>query len=145
MLKYEDLLDAYEWVSADPTMQNSAFVNRQSGSVHLETDEIDGGDELPGDIEDGKKYIAVPHKSDLQLGKAIVFDFVEDYLPEEIDKVAQYFKRPGAYSKYKDLLERKQLLEAWYRYERTKTFEALFQWATENSIPHNFKISANAA
>ena len=145
MLNYEDLLDAFEWVSADPSMENTAYVNRTSGAVYLDTDEINTDDALPDDIEDGTKYIAVPHKHDLDLGKALVFDFVEEYLPEDVEKVAGYFKRPGAYSKYKDLLDRKQLLEAWYGHERTKTFEALRQWATENSIPQQFKRDANAA
>ena len=144
MLSYEDLLDAYEWVSADSSLQNTAYVDRTLGAVYLDTDEIDGNDALPEDIDDGTKYIAVPHKHDLDLGKALVFDFVEENLPEDVEKVAGYFRRPGAYSKYKDLLERNELLEAWYEFERMKTFEALREWATENSIPHQFEISANA-
>ena len=142
---YEEILDAYEWVSADPSLQNTAYINRTSGAVYLDTDETGADDALPEDIEDGTKYIAVPHKHDLDLGNALVFDFVDEYLPEDLDKVSGYFKRPGAYSKYKDLLERKQLLEACYGYERKKTFEALCQWATENSIPQQFKLSTNAA
>ena len=145
MLSYEDLLDAYEWVSADLALQNSAYVHRTSGAIYLDTDEIEVGEEVPEDIEDGTKYIAVPHKHDLDLGKALVFDFVEEYLPEDVDKVAGYFKRPGAYSRYKELLERRELLEKWYGYEQKKTFEVLRQWATENSIPHQFKLDANAA
>ena len=145
MLSYEEILDAYEWVSADPSLQNTAYVNRTTGTVYLETDEIGDDDTLPEDIEDGTKYIAVPYKHDLDLGKALVFDFVEEYLRDDLDKVSGYFKRPGAYSKYKDLLERKQLLEAWYAYERQKTFEALCKWASENSIPQQFKLGTNAA
>lgn len=145
MLSYEELLDAYEWVSADPSLQNTAYLNRTSGTIYLDTDEIDTDDALPDDIEDGTKFIAVPHKHDLDLGKSLVFDFIDEYLPGEVDKVAGYFQRPGAYSKLKDLLERKRLLEKWYEYERIKTFEALRQWATENSLPHHFTLNANAA
>ena len=144
MLSYEDLLNAYEWVSADLSLQNTAYVDRTSGAVYLETDEVEADDALPADIDDGAKYIAVPHKHDLDLGKALVFDCVEEKLPEDVERVAGYFRRPGAYSKYKDLLERNRLLEAWYGYEREKTFEALREWATENSIPHQFKFKADA-
>ena len=144
MLSYEDLLDAYEWVSADPSLQNTAYVDRTSGAIYLDTEEIDAADALPEDIDDGTKYIAVPHRHDLDLGKALVLDFVEENLPEDVEKVAGYFRRPGAYSKYKDLLERNRLLEAWYGHEREKTFEALREWAAENSIPHQFKFNANA-
>ena len=145
MLTYEDLLDAYEWVSSDPNLQTTAYVNRESGTVYLDNEEIETDEALPEDIEDGTKYIAVPHKHDLDLGKAVVFEFVEDFLPNDFDKISGYFKRPGAYSKYKDLLQRKQLLEAWYEYERKKTFEALHRWAVENAIPNQFKFEAHAA
>ena len=145
MLSYEEILDAYEWVSADPSLQNKAYVNRTTGTVYWETDELGAADALPEDIEDGTKYIAVPHKHELDLGKALVFNFVEEYLQDDLDKVAGYFKRPGAYSKYKDLLEHKQLLKEWYAYERQQTFEALSQWAAENAIPQQFKLGPNAA
>jgi hypothetical protein len=145
MLSYEDLLHAYEWVSADYSLQNTAYVNRTSGAVYLDTDELDADLTLPEDIEDGSRYIAVPHKHDLDLGKALVFEFADEHLTDDLDKITEYFKRPGAYSRFKDLLERRNLLESWYKYERIKTFEALQRWATDNSIPHQFKLDANAA
>ena len=145
MLSYEDLLNAYEWVSSDPTQENTAYVNRESGAVYLETDEFSEDDEFPDDIDDGAKYIAVPHKHDLELGKALVFIFVEEHLPDDFERISTYFRHPGAYSKFKTLLERKQLLDAWHEYERIKTFEALLQWANDHRLPHNIKTSTNAA
>ena len=145
MLSYEEILNAYEWVSSDPTQENSAFVNRETGAVYFETDEFSEGDELPDDIDDGTKYIAVPHKHDLKLGEALVFSFVEEHLPDDFERISTYFRRPGAYSKFKKLLEDKRLLDAWHEYERIKTFEALLQWAIDNRLPHNIKASANAA
>ena len=145
MLSYEDLLNAYEWVSSDPTQESSAYVNRESGVVYLEADEFSEDDELPDDIDDETKYVAVPHKHELELGKALVFSFAEEHLPEDFEKISTHFRRPGAYSKFKTLLEGRRLLDAWHEYERVKTFQALLQWASDNRLPHNIKASTNAA
>ncbi len=145
MVTYEDLLNAYEWVSSDPTQESTAYVNRESGVVYFDSDEFSEDDELPDDIDDEAKYIAVPHKHDLELGKALVFSFAEEHLPDDVEKISTYFRRPGAYSKYKTILEGRHLLDAWHEYERIKTFEALIQWASDNRLPHNIKASTNAA
>ena len=145
MLNYEDLLAAYEWVSADPTYENSAFVNRTTGSVYWDSDAIEAEEELPEDIEDGTKYIAVPHKHDLDLGKSLVFEFVDEYFPDDTDKISAFFRKSGAFGRFKDLLEQKHLLETWYEYERNRVKVALLQWAEDNSIPHQSLSGKNAA
>lgn len=91
-------------------------------------------DELPEDIDDPDKYITIPHKNELDLGKALVIKFTSEYLPEELDRVYLIFRRKGAYSRYKDLLERKGVLENWYEYENKRQNEALKEWCRENNI-----------
>jgi hypothetical protein len=132
MLSLEDLLFAYEWVSADPTRENAAYIDRSTGKVYWNTEESD--EEMPEDIDDGTKYIAVPHKYDLDLGQTLVFEFVTEYLEDEYGKVASFFHKSGAYGRVKDLLERRKLLETWYEYEQTKVESALMQWCIENSL-----------
>ena len=145
MLSFEDLLDAYEWVSADPSYENTAYVNRSTGAVYWDTDAADTSEELPDDIEDGTKYIAVPHKHDLDLGKSLVFEFADEHIQDDVGKVSGFFRRPGAYGKFKDLLERRNLLETWYEFERKRTEIAFHHWAAENSIPLSFPSGTNAA
>ena len=91
-------------------------------------------DELPEDIDDPEKYITIPHKKDLELGKALVIEFTSKYLPEELDKVYSIFRTRGAYSRYKDLLERKGFLHEWYKYENERQKAALKEWCMENGI-----------
>ena len=91
-------------------------------------------DELPDDIDDPDKYITIPHKNELDLGKALVIEFTSEYLPEDLDTVYSIFRRKGAYSRYKDLLERKGVLEDWYEYENKRQNEALKEWCRENNI-----------
>ena len=91
-------------------------------------------DELPDDIDDPDKYITIPHKNELDLGKALVIEFTSEYLPEDLDTVYSIFRRKGAYLRYKDLLERKGVLEDWYEYENKRQNEALKEWCRENNI-----------
>ncbi|MDJ0669159.1 MAG: hypothetical protein QNJ61_17895 [Desulfobacterales bacterium] len=67
--------------------------------------DLGDSNELPEDIDE-EKYIAIPHKNELDLGKALVFEFTTANLPGEIEKVDSIFRRKGAYSRFKDLLEK---------------------------------------
>ena len=91
-------------------------------------------DELPEDIEDGSIYIEVPHKRDLDLGKNLVLNFTDERLPESSATVASFFHQRGAYGRFKDLLERKGMLEAWYEYEAQAVEQALRTWSEENGL-----------
>jgi hypothetical protein len=110
------------------------FVSRSSGRIYLRN--MDGGvdDDFPEDIEDGTKYLAVPHKNDLDLGRDLVFSFINATAPDLHEQVHEIFRKKGAYSRFKDLLQRRRLLEHWHDYERAETREALAQWATENGL-----------
>jgi hypothetical protein len=54
--------------------------------------------------------------------------------PGELDKVYSIYRKKGAYSRYKDLLDRLGLLDKWYNYEDQKKKTALKEWCKENSI-----------
>jgi hypothetical protein len=70
----------------------------------------------------------------LALGKALVLEFVAERLPAEAGRVQAFFRRRGAYSKIKELLDKKGLLDEWYIYEDTQQKAALREWCRENSI-----------
>ena len=91
-------------------------------------------DQLPEDIEDGSIYIAVPHRNDLNLGKNLVLNFTDERLPDSYATVANFFRKRGAYGRFKDLLEHKGLLEAWYEYEAQAVEQALRVWSAENGL-----------
>jgi len=41
-------------------------------------------DALPDDIEGDKKYIAIPDKRELDLGKPLALDFAREFLPARL-------------------------------------------------------------
>ena len=100
------------------------FLNIQMGDL----------DEFPDDSHESDEYIEIPHKNDLGLGKDFVFEFVSQHLPEEFDRVQNIFTRRGAYSRFKDLLERHQLLQNWYEFENIKEEQALRDWCKDNGM-----------
>lgn len=136
-IKFADLLDAYDWVSAAPLSENSAYISKRTGTVHLASDNIDMEEleERPEDWDDAAAYFSVPHKNELDLGARLPERFIDEVLPEKSDKVRGIFRQRGAYARFKDLLEREDLLEAWYRYEADATERALREWALDNGLP----------
>jgi hypothetical protein len=91
-------------------------------------------EELPDDIENAEKYIAIPHKSDLDLGSRLAFRFANEFLPDAADAVHDIFRRKGAYGRFKDLLDSRDMLQQWYEYEEQSTNEALRNWCETNGI-----------
>ncbi len=125
--------DAFFFVSAAQPYEHNAYLCKQTGQVFY-TSEMGDSDALPEDLDESDKYVAIPHKNNLNLGRTLVFEFVEEYLPAELDKVLAIFRKRGAYSRYKDLLERKGFLQKWYQYEEDRQKAGLRDWCAENNI-----------
>jgi len=133
VIDIEELESAFEFVSSVAPFEHSAFLCRETGAVFLHSDIADMDEELPDDI-DSDRYLEIPHQNDLGLGRQLAVGFTEEFLPEEYDKVRQIFSRRGAYARFKDLLERKGMLQQWYEHERRARIEALRQWCRANDI-----------
>lgn len=133
-LKLDDLLAAYEFVSAGEVsmLDAAAYICRATGQVYWSGEGVD--EELPEDIDDDSRYVAVPGKRDFDLGRALVMRFVLEQMPESYDAVCGYFRKRGAYSHFKSLLERSGRLEAWYRYEEAATAAALREWGEDEGF-----------
>ncbi|GAB3656604.1 hypothetical protein [Ramlibacter alkalitolerans] len=129
-----ELLDAHEFVSAGTPFEHAAYVSRETGRIFWDTEDLGLGEELPEDVKDGTLYACVPHKHDLDLGQRLVFRFIEANAPEAYEQVRGYFSRRGAYARFKDLLERRGLLEAWYSYEQQACEAALREWAESENL-----------
>ena len=131
---FDELLAAYEWVSAGETvgMDCEAYISRAAGNIHWCGEGID--EEPPEDIEDGTQYIAVPDKHEFDLGRSLALRFVEEHLPRSREAVYGFFRKRGAYSRFKSLLESAGLLNAWYEYEAVATERAFREWCEENGF-----------
>ena len=132
MINFSDIEDAFLFVSSARPFTNTAVLNKKTGKTFYRS-EFSGEDDFPEDVEN-EDYIEIPHKNDLNLGINLVFDFVLKYIPEKADKVDSFFHRKGAYSNYKYLLEKLNLLDNWYKFEDEKTKTILLEWCLENDI-----------
>jgi hypothetical protein len=135
-IKFADLLDTFDWVSAAPPGEHSAYISKLTGTVHLASDNVDIEklEELPDDWDDASAHFSVPHKNELDLGARLAQRFIDEILPEKSEKIRSLFRQRGAYARFKDLLEREELLEAWYRYEAQATEGALREWAQDDAL-----------
>ncbi len=133
MVSYDDLENAFFFVSMDMPGINEAILDKKTGEIYYRS-EFSGEDEFPEDYDYSDDYIEIPHKNDLDLGANLVFEFVSAYLPEELDKVTYFFKRRGAYGRYKELLEFRGLLDKWYEFEDERKKSTLLEWCKENDI-----------
>lgn len=114
--------------------ENLAYLSRESGKIWLVSDFDDAGDEPPDDADDETLYLTVPGKRELDLGRSLALEFTEQELPDCSSEVRGFFARPGACSKFKDLLAQRGVLEAWYSYEASGVERALRAWAAENDV-----------
>ena len=132
-IKFNDIFDAFSFVSMGEMYMNSAILCVETGQVFYISDFGDS-DELPDDIDTSDKYIEIPHKNELNLGKPLVLEFAAIHIPEDFDKVDSFFSSRGAYSKFKNLLNVKKLLAKWYEFEEQEQVKALKDWCKDNEI-----------
>ena len=133
-VKFSDLELAFEFASFEGvTTEHLAYVRKDTGEILYGSYELNG-EELPDDVDDEEKYLAIPSKRDLGLGRSLVFDFVEQFLPDDLDQVRRYFSRRGAYGNFKDLLAQRGAIEQWHKFENEAAQRALREWCGENSI-----------
>jgi hypothetical protein len=131
--KFSDLLDAYEFCNFGDLMETQAFLSLERGTVHIVSGEMELDEEPPEDLESGP-YLALPDKHELDLGAGLAIAFVEAQLPADFGTVVGYFKRPGAYVRFKGLLEQRGLLQAWFDQEKSETEARLRAWLEAQEI-----------
>jgi len=131
-----DLRAAFEFVSAGAPLEHSAYICLDTGKIYSQSisagleEEVD----LPEDLETSDRYIAVPHKNDLGLGRRLALAFVDQELPDDHDTAAGFFRRRGAYGRFKQLLHARGMLQPWYEFEDRAMEKALLAWCEENGI-----------
>ncbi|WP_028134505.1 hypothetical protein [Bradyrhizobium japonicum] len=135
--KFAKIREAFEFANTSGDMGIfRAYVCRQSGETYYWADEMysEPLDELPDDIEDATKYVRLPDKRDLDLGKPLVLAFVREFLPGDFDDVRYFINKRGGYSKFKALLARGRAIERWHAFENEATEQALREWCKEEEI-----------
>lgn len=110
--KLSDIIDAIEFISADPALESEAFLSLNSGEIFIRSPDFEEElENCPDDLDDSAEY-----------------------RPSASDDVYAMFRRPGAYARFKDWAEREGLLDEWHRYEDESKTAAVREWCNENDI-----------
>jgi hypothetical protein len=116
-IAYDDLSLAFDFVSSASPMEHNAYICLDTGNIYWTSQLAPMDEDVPDDLESSDRYIAIPHKNDLDLGRALTLRFVAEELPERYERTRDFFRSRGAYARFKQLLESEGILEKWYRFE----------------------------
>ncbi len=133
-MKFEDLELAFHFIDAHGGYDCEVWISRSTGEVFYGSDAT-GIHEVPEDLLESDEYVRMPDRFELDLGKNLVWEFVEREIPGLRPRVREIFSRRGAYGRYKDFLQQLGLLDRWFRFENEKIRETLLRWCEEQGIP----------
>jgi Uncharacterised protein family (UPF0158) len=132
-MRVEDVEFLFNYVGSAPRFVHSAYLNLRTGEGHI-TSELGDFDELPDDFDESDDYLKIPHPSDLDLGRELVFEFVAQRLPDALEVVRDFFRRSGAYGRFRNLLEHNGLLDEWNDVQAERSHAAMLAWCAKNGI-----------
>jgi len=133
-MAFDTIDDAFHYVSDAPPGERMAVVHRITGQVFLASLKA-SYDERPAGAETDPAYVTIPHRQELDPGKALVLEFIRSHCPAELARVEALFARPGAFRNVKDLLRRRHLLESWQVFEVQRLEALLRQWCVAQRLP----------
>lgn len=136
-VNFSEIECAFMFVSMAQPYEHMAYLSKESGKIFYYSMYGDYPEELPDDIDD-PKYIAIPHKKELGLGKNLALEFAYKFIGKKAKLVESFFRRKGAYARFKNLLEQLGELEHWYQYEEEVERKYLIKWCEENEIPLSY-------
>ena len=131
---FEELLEAYEFASVASEVQ--AYICISTGKIYVLSNHLDieSDADLPADIETSDNYLCLPDKNDLGLGQDLVFSFVQESLPDAYGDVRAFFRKAGAYGRFKALLGSRGKLDEWYKFEEKATADTIREWCASNGL-----------
>jgi hypothetical protein len=138
-VNFSELREACEFASFNGSVDTSAFIDLDTGAIYLVSDEMPRDEDMPDDVGESDRYLSVPAKIELDLGRNLVISFAETHLPNDYDNVVDYFRRRGGYAKFRRLIENRGVLDAWYQFENEATETRLKEWCEDNEIKISFE------
>jgi hypothetical protein len=133
-VKYDDLTLAFDFVGSAPPFEHSAYISLDTGSIYFTSEINPMEDDIPDDLEISDRYLAIPHKNDLDRGMNLALAFVEQELSDRYADARDIFRSRGAYRRFKELLDSERLLDKWYKFEADSVEKALREWCADNNI-----------
>jgi Uncharacterised protein family (UPF0158) len=133
-VNFGDLETAVEFVSSSMLTEHRAYISIDTGVIYWVSASGDIDEDVPEDLGESDRYIDVPTKNDLDLGRRLALRFAEEHMPNDSETVWQYFAHRGAYARFKDLLEARGQLDAWYAFDAECTQRAILEWCEAHDI-----------
>jgi len=134
LIEFNEIVSAFNYVSSGQMDDHQAFLDKETGKVYWHSEFGDNFEELPDDIGD-ERYLEIPHKNELDMGRNLVMKFAYQRLDtKDVEKVESFFKKKGAYSRFKSFLEQRGILDSWHEYEAKAEENVLKQWCEENNL-----------
>lgn len=133
-VRYVDLEDAYDFVSASPDYEHRVYLALETGQLYWVSDVVPLDEEVPEDLDTSDRYVLVPHQRELDLGRRLALGFVQERLPDAFERVHAWFRRPGAFARLNELLDERGLRDAWREHEAAAVERALREWCAEHGI-----------
>src|SRR5207245_11046329 len=99
------------------SMEHHDYISIDTSKIYCISEANPLEEEIPDDLETSDRYIAIPHKNDLDLGSDLALRFSADELPGLHNKIEGFFRRRGAYARFKELLASEGYLDKWYAFE----------------------------
>ena len=109
-VKYDDLSAAFDFVSFAAPMEHQAYIAVDTGAIYWISELNPLEEEIPEDLETSDRYVAIPHKNDLDLGSELARRFAAEKLPDSYTTVASFFQHRGAYADSKNSSRRRVAL-----------------------------------
>ncbi len=132
-MKFLEIEDAFEFVGYGGYGDHTALLDKKTGKIYFHSEYSDF-EEIPEEIWGAEDTLEIPNKKDFNLGSRLVFRFVGEFMPDDCDRVQTIFSRRSAYAYYKDLLNERGMLDAWYAYENAATHKIIREWCADNGI-----------
>lgn len=133
-VKWDDLEDAFMGASFGAEGEIEAYIDRETGAILIRSGLDEEDEELPPDLDENPRYIALPDKHDLDLGANLAIAFADEHLPDDADEVRLTFRNRGAYARFKAILQRRGALQRWYDFQNAAEEAALREWCAANGI-----------
>jgi hypothetical protein len=123
----DDLHLAVEHVTGGGSYGAAAYVDRHTGAILWAGDGME--EPLPDDVDDEERYLPVPTKKQLGLGRNDALAFTEQHAPQLLERAEYIFSVAGAFDRFKQLMHEHDLLDAWYACQDKRLWEELEAWA----------------
>lgn len=128
----DDLHLAVEHVTGGGVYGAEAYIDLQTGAVLLGGDDMEPP--LPRNVRTAKRYLPVPSRKELGLGRDDALAFAEQHAPQMLRLAEAMFNGPGAFQRFKALMHDAGLLPQWHAHQDARLWEALEEWVVEEGL-----------